>query len=160
MTNINQNNIITTTNGKKRIANYCYRCCEIKQPEDMQTKGVYKKKVMGVCKECWEKYYKQFTSDPELKRRKKEKQSIQKRKFIIQYFHSNPCVDCGETNILVLQFDHLNPEEKKYEISTILSNNYSLKLLKEEINKCEVVCANCHSKRTAKTFGSWRLDFI
>lgn len=45
-----------------------------------------------------------------------------------------------------MQFDHLNPQEKKYEISKM--SCYSVKTIMAEIEKCDVVCANCHSERT------------
>ncbi len=48
-----------------------------------------------------------------------------------------------------MQFDHL-PErpKKRFNISSITNKGYSLKTVKAEIEKCEVVCANCHSNRT------------
>jgi biotin operon repressor len=67
--------------------------------------------------------------------------------FISQYKESIGCIDCGEDYpYFVLQFDHLR--DKEFSISRYRQNGYSLEQIKKEIEKCEVVCANCHSMRT------------
>jgi hypothetical protein len=68
------------------------------------------------------------------------------------------CVSCGELDILVLEFDHI-ANNKTLGVSQ-LRKCYSLERLKAEIDKCVVLCANCHKRRTAKQFGSWRLKHI
>lgn len=56
------------------------------------------------------------------------------------------CADCGEINPIVLDFDHLH--DKKYNISRMIHDGFSWKAILKEIEKCEVVCANCHRIRT------------
>jgi hypothetical protein len=56
------------------------------------------------------------------------------------------CVDCGITNHIILDFDHL--QNKKYNISRMIHDGFSWEAIKKEIAKCEVVCANCHRIRT------------
>jgi hypothetical protein len=51
------------------------------------------------------------------------------------------CVDCGESNPLLLQFHHRDGKEK-YVIG--MYTRWSLNRLKEEIAKCDILCANCH----------------
>lgn len=77
--------------------------------------------------------------------------------WLAEYLKSHPCVDCGETDILVLEFDHCDPDDKLNSIAKLRRN---LNKLKAEMAKCEVVCCNCHRRRTAKQFGSWRLGFV
>lgn len=82
---------------------------------------------------------------------KKRNQRISKnRKYIFEFLKDKRCVDCGETNILTLEFDHVDPSLKKYSVSWIMCQGLSLDKLKEEVNKCEIRCANCHKIRTAK----------
>lgn len=71
------------------------------------------------------------------------------RLYLCKYLSNNPCVDCKEKDIRCLQFDHVRGVKKK-DISKLLNEGYKLKYLKEEIEKCEVRCANCHAKRTSK----------
>jgi len=68
------------------------------------------------------------------------------------------CIDCGERDILVLEFDHRNPEDKKFSLGRAAKTGISPVRLSEELAKCDVRCANCHARRTALQFGSWRLS--
>jgi hypothetical protein len=49
-----------------------------------------------------------------------------------------------------MDFDHLDGYDKKDKISKLIADNYSLDAIKEEVTKCELVCANCHHDRTFK----------
>lgn len=73
--------------------------------------------------------------------------------FVRKFLSSSSCVDCGETDIRVLEFDHLG--DKEYNVSQM--GSYSLARLQLEISKCEVVCANHHRIRTYSRMEScWR----
>lgn len=78
------------------------------------------------------------------------------REYLLSVLERSPCVDCGETDPLVLDFDHLR--DKRAAVTT-LANSCSLATLHSEIAKCVVRCANCH---TLKTRGSrsWRGNAI
>ena len=65
------------------------------------------------------------------------------RNFVREYLSKHPCTDCGNDNIVVLDFDHIRGE-KVANISQIVSNGSALRSLLREIEKCEVRCANCH----------------
>ena len=56
------------------------------------------------------------------------------------------CVDCGITDYRVLQFDHLH--NKQYNVSEMIHSGLSISLIKDEIRKCELRCANCHQIKT------------
>ena len=72
------------------------------------------------------------------------KQQFKKRLSEIK--EASGCMDCGVTNPIVLDFDHL--KDKKYNISRMIHDGFSWAAIKKEIEKCEVVCANCHRIRT------------
>lgn len=97
------------------------------------------------------------TGTTHLERLKARNQRRRKRvtDAILEILNEKSCVDCGEANLLVLQFDHRDPKEKKRDISKCSTATS----LKSEIQKCDIVCANCHAIRTQKMFGSWRLKF-
>jgi hypothetical protein len=72
----------------------------------------------------------------------------------IQYMrtikHIKGCVECGETNPIVLDFDHKHRCEKSFNIGRRASSNVmSRKLIDREIRKCQVLCVKCHRIRTA-----------
>jgi hypothetical protein len=71
---------------------------------------------------------------------------------LLLYFEGHPCKDCGEDNPIVLEFDH--QKDKRGNVGDLLRKGSSWERILEEIEKCEVVCANCHRKRTAAQF-SW-----
>lgn len=59
-----------------------------------------------------------------------------------------PCMDCKNIyHYCVMDFDHRGEEEKVDNISA-MCRNYSLKKVKEEIKKCDIICSNCHRIRT------------
>jgi hypothetical protein len=66
--------------------------------------------------------------------------------YLIELFRERPCVDCGESDPLVLEFDHLG--HKNFGIAAGLANRNWQAVL-DEIAACDVVCANCHRRRTA-----------
>jgi hypothetical protein len=70
----------------------------------------------------------------------------QLKKILSEIKESSGCVECGITNHIVLDFDHLR--DKKYNISRMVHDGFSLAAIKKEIEKCEIVCANCHRIRT------------
>ena len=77
--------------------------------------------------------------------RKKSKQ--ENRDYIYNFLSNSCCNTCGEKDILVLEFDHLH--NKKHNISEMISSGISVENLKKEIEKCQVLCANCHRRKTA-----------
>jgi hypothetical protein len=71
---------------------------------------------------------------------------------ILRYLLDHPCVDCGENNPLLLDFDHRESATKLGNIGE-LSHRRGWNFILAEIAKCDVRCANCHRRRTAVQFG-------
>jgi hypothetical protein len=76
------------------------------------------------------------------------------RPLLYEYLRAHPCVDCGETDIVVLEFDHRDPSAKKHSV-TLLAMHKSWSRVLLEIAKCDVRCVVCHRRRTALQF-NWR----
>jgi hypothetical protein len=72
---------------------------------------------------------------------------IRLRVAIAQYLSAHPCVDCGESDPIVLDFDHRDPADKDFEIKGF-GRCCSVSTVLAEIEKCDVRCANCHRRRT------------
>jgi hypothetical protein len=81
------------------------------------------------------------------RRRYKAESRARAKKLIAEYLKTHPCVDCGNLNPVVLDFDHRNPKEKHKTISQILHGALGIHVLEAEIVKCDVRCANCHRIR-------------
>ena len=86
------------------------------------------------------------------KDRRKDKININKTKAAAILVKSG-CVLCGELDLAVLDFDHLDPSTKINSICKMYSSSW--KRIEAEIAKCQVLCANCHRRKTAKDQG-WR----
>ena len=62
---------------------------------------------------------------------------------------SEPCTDCGQRFPTVcMDFDHLPGTEKSGNVGTMVAHGHSLEKIQAEIEKCELVCSNCHRIRT------------
>lgn len=114
-----------------------------------------------MCKSCKllynAEYYKRTKHIHNPGRRARSREHLQEvNRFLAEYLYSHPCVDCGENDIVVLDFDHI---EDKFEDINQMRRRFSLSRLKEEIAKCEVRCANCHRRRTAVTQNWYRLQY-
>ena len=72
--------------------------------------------------------------------------------FLFAYFETHPCVDCEETDPLVLTFDHVRGR-KMHNISNLVGQHRSFRSIRTEIKKCDVRCANCHLRKTARQLG-------
>ena len=131
----------------------CSQCHLEKPLLDFNRKG---KGLQPWCRECNRLRSRQYYRDNSdahraLIKANKKKYSTRNRAFIIEYLNEHPC-SCGESDIRTLQFDHLGNKTKA--ISAMLRDTCSIEALKDEIKKCQVLCANCHSKKTC-TEANW-----
>jgi hypothetical protein len=109
------------------------------------------------CKECRQEYMRQRGDlHRQQSRRARDKRRAAARAHIIQILRSGLCADCGLADPAVLEFDHVGP--KRMEVGKLVREAYRLERIKAEIANCELVCANCHRRRTAGRIRSWRAD--
>ena len=84
---------------------------------------------------------------------RKEKNRLhntKKKQFIDNLKESTPCTDCGLFfPSYVMEFDHRESRNGNPTVAALISK-LGLARLKEEIEKCDLVCANCHRIRTFK----------
>lgn len=77
---------------------------------------------------------------------------------IVDHLLAHPCVECGERDLRVLDFDHEDRSGKTADVARLASMNIAWERIAAEIAKCSVRCANCHRRRTAEQLGYWRHD--
>lgn len=71
------------------------------------------------------------------------------RRELVNRQKMKPCMDCGvQYNPWVMDFDHREGEIKVDCVGTLFQKHRPLKIIQDEINKCDVVCSNCHRDRT------------
>ena len=81
------------------------------------------------------------------KQRKKNRQFAEnRRRWLVEYKKTLSCIRCIENHPATLTFHHKKSSEKSFEIGNAIGLGVSLKRLVAEIEKCEVLCANCHAK--------------
>lgn len=101
-----------------------------------------------------------ITAENERTRQRKQARSVERKRagrytaresalaVIYDAKAGHPCTDCGFSYpVVCMDFDHVRGE-KKFNLSS--SHGYSEATIREEIAKCELVCANCHRIRTSK----------
>lgn len=103
------------------------------------------------CKECMKEYHRLLYQTSEKRRqdiRRNDKRNSQRLRGLIEaYLEGKSCIDCGNADRRVFEFDHVRGN-KLFNVSEAPDRGVSWKRISEEIDKCEVTCANCHRIRT------------
>lgn len=129
----------------------CSKCKKVKNlKEDFYPNKAYRGGYTAQCKTCHKAHPSQ---SPEKLLVRVQKTRNRNRQFLWDYYSANPCVDCGESDPVVLELDHCKGDHKIDRVSALVHNTRSLTAIQREIDKCDVVCANCHKRRTAQTQG-------
>ena len=71
---------------------------------------------------------------------------IERREWYDNFKKTLKCEICGEDHPATIDFHHKDEKTKTNGITQMLSGNYSIKRIKEEIDKCQILCSNCHRK--------------
>jgi hypothetical protein len=69
-----------------------------------------------------------------------------RRKRVSEYKVAHGCARCPERHPAALGFHHRDPEQKEFDVSTAISQCLSWARIMKEIEKCIVLCHNCHAK--------------
>jgi hypothetical protein len=133
----------------------CYRCGELKPPEAFAWRRRNVGQRDSFCRPCRAQYKREHYLAHRQRyvdqaRKNKQRLALERTAYLVDYFFEHPCHDCGETDPMVLEFDH--QRDKCFDIGAGLPYRNWASVL-AEIEKCEVVCANCHRRRTARQRG-------
>jgi hypothetical protein len=130
---------------------WCSRCARLRGESAFNRHGAG---LQWWCRDCFKSYYAEQRARHRRRNNALKTARVEEAQaFVLAFLRAHPCVDCGEADPVVLEFDHLGT--KRAEISTLVRRGVLLPILQAEIVGCEVVCANCHRRRTARR-GGWR----
>jgi len=127
----------------------CVKCDKAQDENKFRSDG-------HVCRECRSRYSRDHYSrdkKPYLARSKQRnrEQGALLREYIKGVKTGRPCMDCGVVYPPhILDFDHRDSSDKRDHVSTMVSRALSLETVVAEIEKCDLVCSNCHRARTWK----------
>jgi len=139
----------------------CVTCLEFKDDSDFNWRFKSLGQRHKICRDCqnnhsrnWYKRHKEEHAQRVKDNRYRVKQET--REYAWDYLSTHPCIECGESDPTVLEFDHIHGKDK--DIAVLVGQGYSIKAVMKEIAKCQVLCANCHRRKTAKERGWFRKD--
>jgi hypothetical protein len=109
------------------------------------------------CRDCFKRYYAEGRARHRSRNNALKAQRVKEaQRLVLDHLRGRACADCGEPDLIVLEFDHVG--EKRCEISTLVRRGVRAGVLWLELERCDIVCANCHRRRTASRAGWRRLD--
>jgi hypothetical protein len=131
----------------------CSKCLKEKLLPEFNRYGRSKDGRQPYCRICAKDYFTARREEivPMIQARKRDRKD-QLTRYVRAYLLEHPCVDCGEADPVVLEFDHVRGAKVAH-VSRLVKRAVSLARLQAEMAKCDVRCANCHRRRTASTLG-------
>lgn len=134
----------------------CKSCLTIKPLDEYHRRTKSKDGRQSICKLCnreQRKAYYQTAHGREKNSITGKRWRVHVRQRVWDYLKEHPCVDCGESDLVVLDFDHRDETQKLFNIAMGVRRGYGWAKISAEISKCDVRCANCHRRKTAIQFG-------
>lgn len=137
---------------------YCSKCQSHREEHEFAPSE--KTKHYRKCRLCSRKYsQKHYKKNKEvyLARCKRNNRRYAQRnmEFAYQYLKEFKCQDCQEANVVTFEPDHVRGI-KKANLSALINSAYSIDVIKQEFEKCDIVCSNCHALREAERKGAYR----
>lgn len=139
-------NVGSNPTGSTMNTKICPQCKQEKHVSDFGKNVTRSDGLSRLCTLCKREkdreYYKNNSERPSKLKERKHRIYKENREFIRGYLQAHPCEHCGFTDIRALDFHHKDPTQKEYNISMMLY--FSQERIKLEIEKCSVLCSNCH----------------
>lgn len=128
----------------------CYTCQQEKSPTEFNKSKHRKDGLSSICKECSRSHSRNYyNNNTELHKKNVYRNKLlyveQLRNWINTVIRKDGCCICDEKEVCCLEFHHVDQTEKEELVSYLIGTN-SRRKLEIELNKCSVVCSNCHRK--------------
>ncbi len=134
----------------------CRRCQENKDVSEFQKYARNSDGLQPYCRNCKKHIDREcYERNPRRNYERNKFAAHRNRLWLYEYLITKNCEweDCPFNDPDMLVFDHLNPIEKRTEVSKMVQCSYSLKTIQAEVGKCRILCANHHQKHTIQQFG-------
>jgi len=138
----------------------CGSCAEYKAVGEFSTRRADGHSLKSYCRPCERSFNRSYYRDKDHPKQRNRVRANSARyrarnhQFVWTYLEQHPCVDCGESDPIVLEFDHVS--DKVCNVSDLASSQAARHRIETEIAKCVVRCANCHRRKTAVQLG-WKV---
>lgn len=126
----------------------CTKCEIEKIEEEFGIQSSSSDRRNSWCKSCVRERSKQwYKKNFETSKKKSSKRAQDRRNWIVEIKQQLECIKCGENHISCLDFHHVDPTKKEFGIANAINKlNIEKKEILKEIEKCIVLCSNCHKK--------------
>jgi hypothetical protein len=125
----------------------CSKCGNEKEINEFPFKNKEKNIRHIVCKFCWKEIRKKsYNNNKEVTLKRNKRNKKKNLEWYVNYKSKLKCVNCGEDHPACLEFHHIDPNKKDFNISINIRSTYSVNKILREIEKCDILCANCHRK--------------
>lgn len=154
--------------GDVPLLRVCSRCTKPLPLERFRWKIRDRGQRQSLCIDCQREYHREWyeRNRAEVIARVRRSKALNKKRYPPgkpsrsqlrkwEYLSTHPCIDCGEADPIVLEFDHVR--EKRANVGDLLRGGADWVRVQREIENCEVRCANCHRRRTAAVWESRRV---
>ena len=124
------------------------RVCKLEKDEnEFYWKVKSKEKKQSECKECTKKMVaNHYSNNKEYYKNNTKQHRIVKQDWYKKHKNTLKCEKCSENHPSTLDFHHKDSNEKIKDVSTLMNRNWGLDKIQEEIDKCIILCSNCHRK--------------
>jgi len=138
----------------------CYRCRVSKDDSEFNKSTKNRDGLHSYCRECQKAHYRDNYARHLANVRRTSDARTARTRAVIGKLLQTGCVDCGNRDIRVLEFDHVRGEKVRG-VGELVSRGASLEVILAEIEKCEIRCRNCHVIATFTRRGrTWHDDYL
>ena len=137
----------------------CYRCKESKSESEFNKSNRTRDRLHSYCRDCQKQHYRENAIRHRANVRRNDNLRIARLREVIYERMSHGCVDCGNRDIRVLEFDHVRGTKVRG-VGAMVTRGAGFEAVVQEMDKCEVRCKNCHAIATSvRRGGSCHDDF-
>jgi hypothetical protein len=138
------------------VIKQCCRCKLIKDTSEFQKFSRNRDGLQPYCRLCKRIIDSELYKKNPRRNYERNKANVRRNlRWLYEFLKSKQCEweGCAVNDPDMLVFDHINPDEKRGHVSTMVHSSFGLKRIQEEVAKCRVLCANHHQKHTIQQFG-------